>query len=550
MADKQDYLKQQNSIAQAASAMRAVLVDSQFGPGAVFISDAAARNQAIEQAAALDPLYASMGTYGGEIAKIHAKALADHVNTTGEYPDDMLLASVRSQLENLWAKEKATSGPQLLLASVQAHVNNSAGVPTIVTTAQLTLPVALATITNDFVTYIPAKRSNEVEVYELETVAGTTLGDMTKGQVISPLAMGGQYSDMNQFYDFAAAADGVKTDYTFTSETDTPAKVKLPIAVGSAVVYINKELAAVDQGDGKIYGAFTQGGAEVLVNGTVDYDNGIIVAKCATAPAEGVTFLAEFCVDIENHPELIPEITQRATSFKIRPSQRIIRSSANIQADFKMQIELAVNARSQRLTAMRDYLAADAAISQIKKLARLCIEESSFDAGIPADSNDNWKDRYEYIRHMLSAISDQLADATEEQGLRGIYCARGLSSFFKNLPKDCFEFTPGYVQTNRPHFVGIAFGQYRIYEVPQTDTIGGYYEGIGYSKSDRLSRAPMYVGAVIPTTLYDHEVDKSLNKSDTLWTLDFAKLNPKHGQKFIHRIKLTGYEPATEEAAA
>lgn len=541
MDNMQSYLNQQANIAQAANAMRAVLIDSQFGAGKAFISEDAARQSAIEQAAQNDPLYASMGQHGGEIAKIHAKAIADHVNAGGEYPDDMLLASVRQQLENLWSTQKP-QGSSLLLASVSNHVNNSAGVPTIVTTAQLTLPVALATITNDFVTYIPGKRSNEIEIFELETVAGSTLGDMTKGDVITALSMGGQYSDMDHFYDFPTAADGTATSYTFTPKTDTPAQRDLPIRTGSAIVYINKVLAATDQKDGKIYGSIEQGEDTITVTGTVNYDTGAVTVNTSAPLAEGVEMMVEFFLNIEEDPTLIPEITHKPSSFKIQPAERVLRGSASIQADFKMLTELGVNARSQRLTSMRDYLSAETAISHIKKIARLCIEETTFSAAIPEGSNDTWKDRFEYIRSVLVKISDSLLDATDEQGLRGIYCGRGLSSFFKMLPADCFKPAPNYRQTNRPHFVGIAFGMVRIYEVPQKLPNLGEYEGIGYAKADRLSRAPMYVGSVIPTTLYDSEVDSALKKKDTLWTLDFASLNPKHGQKFLHKIILEGFQ--------
>lgn len=540
-ATNQGFNAQLKDIAKRATAMIDCLVKPNFDEGRNFIQDEGSRHAAIIEAAQNEPIYAAMGEAGAEVALIHAQAIADYsVQNDGELPSDMLLASAHAAMENLYtANEKPLNGKDVILASVQNNISNSAGVPIITRTAALTLPRLLANPMNDFVTYIPV-RTEEVELFELETVAGSTFGDKKEGDVITPLSSG-QYSFLRQRFDCTAKGDGSKKDFAFDTALHTPAKKKLPFKSGSVIVYVSKDQAAQDDKDGSIFGKFGQGGEVVTATGDINYVDGKVTASFSKPLAEGAIVTVEYQVDIERSPELIPHISHKPSSFKLYPTERVLRADATIQAMFKMKTEHNLDMRSMNITRLRDFLASDDANTQLRDIAWHCSKETPFSANIPANSNDTWKDRFEYIKSVFMAISDEMMTETEESGLVGVYCGRGLSSFMKMLPSDCFKFSANYKQVNRTHFVGVAFGMFKIYECPFEEIVPTY-EGIGYGKSDRLGRAPYYVGDVIAPTLYDHETGQNLHKSDTIWAKGFNSLNPKHGKKYLHRIKLTNFQ--------
>ncbi|MDC5753613.1 hypothetical protein [Vibrio europaeus] len=527
-----DQLRRQQ---EAANAMRQTLVRSQFDEGGNFISDQNLLLASIQEAVSNDPIYAAMGEHGLATAMIHIQAIKDFAEEHGgQMPSDMLLASARQELENMYV-DKAVGGKDMILSAMEAQsVATSEGVPTIVTTAQVSLPRLLASQTLDVVTYVSGTRSSELEYFEIETVAASDLGDYKKGEKIG-LLDGGQYSNLVQHFAFPEKGDGTKKSFTFTSQTDTPAKKKLPIVKKSVQVYIAKELAASDQGNGKLFGTFHQGETEITVNGDVTYDTGVVVVTATEALASDVEIEVEIQINIEAAPELIPEISQVASSFKLRPALRVLRSTSSLQSQWKMSSDLNIDLRSLNLTSLRDHLAAQDDLHVIQKLAWLAKTLHTIDCAPKAGSNDNTIEGFELVRVQLNEVSDDMMTKSEDSGLEGIYCTREAAAFFKNTPS--FRFAKGYKQQNRIHFVGIAFDRYRIYEVPQKIAELKPGEAVGYGKSSIEGRAPYLKGDINAPTLIDHEINKGLTKSDTIMANGYSALNPKHGQNLICKLK-------------
>ena len=537
--EMQAYNEQLRRQQEAANAMRQTLVRSQFDESGNYISDRGMLLASIQEAVSNDPIYAAMGEHGFQTAMIHIQAIKEFTEEHGgRMPSDMLLASARQELENMYV-EKLTGGTDMIFSAMQSQaVATSDGVPTIVTTAQVSLPRLLASQTLDVVTYVSGARTSELEYYDIETVAATNFGDYKKGDKLSHLD-GGQYSNLVQHFAFPEKGDDSKKSFTFTSKTDTPAKKQLPIVKKSVQVYIAKELAAEDQGNGKLFGTFHQGDEEITVNGDIDYDTGVVVINTTKALASEVEIEVEIQIDIETAPNLIPEISQVASSFKLRPALRVLRSTSSLQSQWKMSSDLNIDLRSLNLTSLRDHLAAQDDLHVIQKLAWLAKSIHTIDCAPKSGSNDNTIEGFELARVQLNKVSDDMMTESEDSGLEGIYCTREASAFFKNTPS--FRFANGYKQQNRIHFVGIAFDRYRIYEVPQKIAELKPGEAVGYGKSSIEGRAPYLKGDINPPTLIDHEINKSLTKSDTIMASGFSSLNPKHGQKLICKLKFINH---------
>lgn len=527
-----------------ASAMKQVLINPQFSSG-VYIQDAAARDQAIVDAAMADPLYSSMGVeMGGRVALSDASAIREYsANNAGAMPSDDLLAAAHGALENLFSNNQAIatqSDAGMLLSSVsESNLSSEQGVAIRATTAALTLPTMLANPMNDIVAYLPS-RKNEAEIFNIDRVAGKTLGDFTKNQVIDELTSG-QYSHQRQRYEFDAtmSPNGVLTEFTFDTATHTPALTALPVRPGSVKIYFNRAEAAKQLDDGSLYGSVTIGESNVLITGTVDHDTGTFVVTSASALTDGATLHAEFEVDIEANPDLIPTIDHKMSSFKIRPASRVISADASIQSVFTMQTEFGVDTNSMNLGAMRNILVDERSKKQLSDLMFFVTDEHEFDAAIPADGNDTWSSHYEYIKALFLSISQSMISTNKESGIKGIYAGTEFSTFIKMLPKSLFTMAPNAGQECRIHFIGTLLGGIKVFEVPFTGIVPAD-KALAYGRTEKLGKAPYYTGDVIPPTLYSQEVTKGLRKGNVIWANGYDNPSPDIAD-YLSLITLTNF---------
>lgn len=528
-----------------AGAMKRVLIQSQFSPVGGYIADPTERDNSIMAAAAEDPLYSSMGEeMGARQALSDASAIRDYsAMNNGALPSDDLLASAHGTLENIYSnnQEIAESGKSdMLLSSLsESNLSSEKGVAIRATTAALCLPVMLANPLNDIVSYLPA-RKNEVEIFEIERIAGKTLGDFKKNQIIDELSYG-QYSTQRQRYPFVAGElpDGTKKQFTFDTKLHTPAAVMLPVRPTSIKIYFNRSEAAIQLDGGDLYGQVEVGGQKVILSGTVDHDTGTMVLNTDKVLPDGSQLHAEFEIDIEANPDLIPTIDHKMKSFKFRPHSRVIGADASIMSMFTMNTEFGIDVNAMNLSSMRDWLANERALKQLDDLMFLVKQEYSFDAAVPADSNETWKDRFEYIKSLFLTISQTMIDTNKESGLKGLYCGTLFSTFVQMLPPSLFQRASGYVKTSRIHFVGTILGSIKVFEVPFSNLVPAG-KALGYGRTEKLGKAPYYTGDVVPPTLYSHDVTGGLRKANTLWANGYDNASPTCDQ-FLVLIDLKNY---------
>jgi hypothetical protein len=513
-----------------ASAMKSVLIGSQFS-GGVYIQSASERDNAIMAAAEADPLYSSMGIeLGKRQALSDASAVREYSAEHGKMPSDDLLAAAHGALENLFSNNQAISSTNdagMLLSSMsESNLSSEKGTIVRATTAALTLPTMLSNPMNDIVSYLPV-RKNETEIFLIDRVAGKTLGDFTKNQIIDELTSG-QYSHQRQRYIFADAEspDGVKTEFTFNTVLHTPALTKLPFRQNSVKVYFNRQEVAVQLDDGELFGSIILADkTKVLFTGTVDHDTGTIVVKADKALADGTKLHAEFEIDIESNADLIPTIDHKMRSFKLKPHSRVISADASIMSIFTAQTEFGIDVNSMNLTSMRNLLVDERSKKQLADLMFFVQEEREFDAQIPADSNDTWLSHFEYIKGLILSISQSMININKESGLKGLYAGTEFSTFCKMLPASIFTMTANYEQQPRIHMVGTLLGGIKVFEVPFIGIVPPN-QALGYARTEKLGKAPYFTGDVIPPTLYSQEVNVSLNKTNVIWANGYDNAAP------------------------
>ncbi len=543
---KQRFHKSLHDTARRAAEMKSVLIEPQFNGGSVYISDPAQRDESIANAASNSPLYSSMGDeLGRRQALSDASAVREYTALHGNLPGDDLFAAAHGALENLFSNNQALSetvGAGMLLSSMSdSNLSSESGVAIRATTAALTLPTLLSNPMNAIVAYLPV-RKYETEVFNMERIAGKTLGDFTKNQPINELTFG-QYSNQRQRYIFNAAQlpDGTKKQFTFNTKLHTPARKTLPVRQQSVRIYINRDceevVVQIDGGD--LYGSVTVGGNKVIISGTVDHDLGVIVVNTDKELPDAVVLHAEFEIDIESNPDLVPTVDHKLTSFKFRPASRVIGADASIMAMFAMKTEFGVDINSTNLSSMRNWLANERALKQLDDLMFFVQETRTFDAAVPTDSNETWQTRFEYIKSLFLEISQHFINTNKEAGLKGLYCGTLFSTFIKMLPSSLFQIAPGYNQTTQIHFVGTLLGNIQIFEVPFTKLVAAD-KALAFSRTDKLGKAPYFTGDVISPTLYSPEVGSPLRKENVLWAHGYDNAAPDCG-KFLCLITLQNF---------
>lgn len=526
-----------------ASEMRSVVINPQFSGGS-FIEDPTVRDNAIVDAAALSPLYSSMGEeMGARQALSDASAIRAHFQHNG-MPSDDLLAAAHSSLENLFSHNQEIAdqqGSDSLFSSISdGALSTEAGTPIRAVTAALTLPTMLANPMNDMVTYLPSRRY-EAEIFNVDRVAGKTLGDMTKGQIMDSMTTG-QYSEQRQMYPFVAGQvpDGSKKQFIFTTGTDTPAKVKLQMRNGSIAVYLNRVVVAVQLDNGDLYGQVKLGSQSYILSGSVDTENGIITLNSDVAIPDAATLHAEFEIDIENNPKLVPTIDHKISSFRLRPASRILGADLSMMANFKMRTEFGIDLHSQQLAGIRNWLANERAENQLRKILFLTLHEREFDAAISAGSNETWKDRYEFIRATFISISQEMMVRNKESGLKGMYAGFEFAGFIKMLPPSLFQPTTNrHIDDNTIHFIGTLMGTIKVFCVPNEGNMPAD-ECLCYAKTSKIGKAPFLTGDVVPPTLYSHDADRSLMREDTIWSCSYDNATPSLPDYTV-KLKLKNY---------
>lgn len=544
-ANKQKHAARVAAITQSAEAVRNVCVDAMWNDGA-FIQDDGARMNAVAAAAKSNHMFEALGDHAGGVAIAWGTAIKEFYDCYGTLPSDEILASAAQSLQNITVGLNAgtsAGGQVAMLESIGTSLATSEGVEIRAKQAGLILPVMLMAATSDAVTYIPAE-ANETEIFEIRRVAGNTFGDYTAGEELG-LFSNGQYASMNQIYPFLAAQqpDGEIKAYQFDSTT-AGFGLKVPFKKGSVKLMANRKIVAneVNGQAGKLYGAVTVGGSEIVINGTINYTNGVADVATATALPAGMKLMLEFDIDIEKQADLIPTINHDMQSWTLRPHESAIAAEHTVQSYWLMNREFSLDIRSMQMNHLRNYLAYEKDLRNLRKMLIAATETETFDLTVPAGLRAS--EHYETLNRTLLTLSQALLVRTKVSGLTGLYMGASACAIVKSLDSTLFEYAPNYQQVPRIHYVGKLFGQFKVFEVPTEieaikgveETKLGTWDCLCYARGEQHTQAGIVAGDAVPATLFAHETTKALVDRNTLWELAYCDIHPNDGGRYFTKL--------------
>ncbi|MGP9633796.1 hypothetical protein ACT3R7_12085 [Halomonas sp. AOP43-A1-21] len=518
MSTQSNYMERLNTINQGAKALSDAVIAPQMD-GGQFIGEAAARNDQLGNAVQ-GTIFESFGASGPMILATQANAVRAYHRKTGRMPSPESLASAHQALANLVTLSGGASAgaPSQVLESV-GPMSTAEGQVLRDHMAALVLPVQLNSITNEMVTSVPAN-FDRTEIFRVERIAGSTFGDLKKGEVIDQFFRG-QYSSMDQ-RKALGKGDGAKTD--FSLDLKMPLRKSGANMGGYVKVLLDRDEVASDDGKGNLFGNG--------VTGKVDYDTGKIEVKFVTAPATDLEVHVSFDVSIEKDPTLIPLVDHEIQSWTIVPHEGAISGRTTVQALFQARREFGMDMASMTVTAMRNILSADKDRKRLNDMWFFAKGTTSWSMAIPAGLS--YQQHYEQLREVLMNISTELLMATKISGLRGVVSGRSACNVFKSLPREHFTPAPGYVESPQPHYVGRLFGMYDLYCDPAADE----WESLCYAKGENHGDSGYVAADAITAVPFKHPVGTDLRHRDTLYELAYRTMHPYNGRAWFRKLRL------------
>jgi hypothetical protein len=401
----------------------------------------------------------------------------------------------------------------------------------------LVLPVMLHSITSRMVTHIPGT-FNQSEIFKIEKIAGSTFGDLTKGDKID-YSFDGQYSSMDQRHEIAVGdgtevgGAGSTTPNYFQFDTATDLGAVMPIKKKRVKLIHDKDVVAVDDGAGNLHGTFLVGATTVTVTGTVDYTTGTVNPVFSTAPANAIKVAVGIDIDIEKNPALIPLTDYEMDSKVIYPHEAAISCGMTLQSLWAMRREYNLNMESMALTDIRNLISADKDRKILNDLRYFAKGSASWDMTVP-DAR-YFQEHYETLRQKLIEIDATIMNRTGITGLSGVVFDKDSAAIVKAMKLPHFIPAPGYRRLAQPHYIGRLFNMWDAYEDPQAASYRNLCFGIGNS----VGLAGYVVGDCIPALPFKHPLLGDLKYSSTLWSLGYRDLNPFDGRDYFMELLFT-----------
>ncbi|MDV1094963.1 capsid protein [Raoultella ornithinolytica] len=480
-----------------------------------------------------------------QIAGGWAMAMHEYKKQHGRYPANDVLANAHTALEKLMlecAKDKHEGTGKAMFESASESMRNSDGVMRLAQFAALILPVALGAATSDACTFIPCDR-DESDIYELINIAGTEFGTFKPGDELN-MQSAGVYSQMKRLYQLKDKADGKATTFKFDIK-DFEGQ-SCPIRSGYNKLLINRKPSKVDDGDGNLYFNSTDShGKAFSATAKVSYDTGVIDVTFTEAPVADTEIAVQVEINIERSPSLIPVINQAMRSYKVKPSQYVVASEHTVMSASDASREFGINMAATQFSAMRNWLSHEQDIMRLRTLVFHTVYGREFDVALPsAQSYESWVG---LLRHVVNALSQDMANRTLTTGIRGGFAGGDAANFLRSLPPQHFQVAPGYVQSPYVQYIGTLFGAIRIYEVPtpvcEQFQSQGYDFGLDdiyfYGRGDDIGKAGLIAGDAVPAIPYVHETNPSLVNRTTLWGSAINDVHPRNGENYFTRLRLT-----------
>ena len=183
MSNIDGFKKQIANITTRAHEMRSVLIDPIVDDGGKIIADPRTRAARLKGAVA-NSLYESAGEHAEMIVGAHSRSLRAYCERYDRMPSDEVLASAHQAIENaLVVGRKGDGAPSGIGVFENADMSITEGIMMRDRMVSLVLPVMLMSVTSQMVTLIPGQ-FNQSELFRVYRVAGSTFGDLAKGDRI------------------------------------------------------------------------------------------------------------------------------------------------------------------------------------------------------------------------------------------------------------------------------------------------------------------------------------------------------------------------------
>jgi hypothetical protein len=530
------YQDRMKKITENGQHMRAALlepvVDLDSGG---FIADKKARAERLEQVTP-HTIFEQAGKGAAMIQATASNAVRKYCEERGMAPSNELLASAYQAIENVLSLSGGGEKQVGSLLFESAQMSSTEGIIMRDRLVSLILPIMLMSITSNIVTHIPAG-FNQSEIFKIWRTAGSTFGDLTKGERIE-YDFSGQYSSMD-VRKLAGTGNESKDEFEWDSNTviysGSGASV-WPMKKKSVRILHDRNIVAKDDGAGNLSGTFVVGSTTITVTGAVNYDTGNINPVFSTAPANGIEIHVMFDVNIEKDPTLIPTVDHEMDSRVLYPHESAIAAGVTLQALWALRREYNLNADSMAMTALRNILAADKDRKRLNDMYFFMKDERSWSYAVP--DGVYFQEYYETLKQTLLTIDSVLMNRTGVSGLVGIVADSLSSVLFRTMREPNFVAAPGYVRRPQPHFVGRLFGMWDLYEDPQ----GTSYTSLCYAKGANHGEAGYVAGDAVPALTFKHSIQTDLNYKSTLWELAYRDLNPFDGREFFMKLEMTDGE--------
>jgi len=516
--------------AHMKGALLAPVIDENTGG---FISDARARCERLESATK-GSIFEGLGKGAATAQATASNALRAYCVQHGRMPSDELLASAYQAMENVIGLSTRDSrinfGGMVLEA---ANFSTTEGIIMRDRMIALILPVMLASVTGNIVSYVPGS-FNQSEIFKIWKVAASTFGDLTVGDKID-YSFSGQYSSMDQRF-LVGTGDG--SDTGSANEFDLNATSKWgavrPFKKKSIKIIHDRNIVAVDDGVNALHGTFVVSGTTITVTGTVNYTNGVVHPVFSIAPANGIEIHIGVDIDIEKDPTFIPAVNHEMDSRTIYPHESAISAATTLQALWGLRREYNLNADSMAMLAMRNLLSADKDRKHLRDMYFYMKGQRSWNMHVPDEMY--FQEHYETIRQTLLEIDSVLMAQNGKSGLVGIVADSKSAIMFRSMKEPFFVPASGYSRIPQPHYVGRLFGMWDLYEDPQRGT---NYSCLCYAKGKNIGEAGYVAGDAIPAMAFKHSIQGDLKYENTLWELAYRDLQPFDGRDYFMELSIT-----------
>lgn len=525
MSNIDGFKKQIANITTRAHEMRSVLLDPIVDDGGKIIDDPRRRAARLKEAVA-NSLYESAGDHAGMIVGAHSRALRAFCERFGRMPSDEALASAHQAIENalLVGHKNAPSGIGVFES---ADMSTTEGIMMRDRMVSLVLPVMLMSVTSQMVTLIPGQ-FNQSEMFRVYRVAGSTFGDLTKGDRID-YGYNGRYAVMDQM---ALAGTGDGSVKKFSLSTNANFGTTYPLKRKCVKILHDRNVVGVDNGNGHVMGVFSVGNTTVNLSGTADYAAGTVEVEFSTAPATGIEVHIGYDVDIEKDPALIPRIEHQMDSRVLVPHESAIAGNVTLQALWGLRREFGLDADNMAMSGMRNVLAADKDRKILRDLYFYAkdVVEWTYDG----PDSLTLREHYETLNAALLTLDSMLMNRNGISGLVGLVGDTNAVNVFRYLPAPLFVAAPGYRSIPQPHYVGRVFGQWDLYCDPNQES----YTCLAFARGQEHGQTGYVAGDAIPALTFRHAILGDLVTNSTMWDLAYRDLQPFDGRDYLMKLKM------------